>query len=66
MPAAFDECVKAGGRVITQTLPEGRYLHICYDTAGQAHAGHVKKRKRDADHSDDLRTFSFHTIARRR
>lgn len=41
MPAAFDACVKAGGRVRTKQLEGGRYMHICFKD-GKSYAGHVK------------------------
>ena len=36
MPAAFDECVKSGGKIITVN-PKGRsevYIHVCYPKGG--------------------------------
>lgn len=44
MPAAFDMCVKNGGKVRTVTLPKGKYMHVCY-IHGHAHPGEVKKKK---------------------
>ena len=45
MPAAFDKCrSKRNSRIRTKTLSKGRYVHICYDSAG-AHPGHVKTKK---------------------
>lgn len=44
MPKAFEDCIKAGGKVRTKTLGKGRYLHICYK-GGKSYAGEVKKKK---------------------
>jgi len=45
MPAAFEKCVKAGGRVRTKKLSGGRYMRICFKN-GKSYAGEVKKRKK--------------------
>lgn len=46
MPAAFEKCVKAGGRVRTKKLSGGRYMHICF-LGKKSYAGevHTKKKK---------------------
>jgi len=44
MPEAFDKCQKDGGRIRTITLKGGRYMRICYDTAGKSHASEVKTK----------------------
>ena len=44
MPAAFENCIKQGGRVRTKTLSGGRYLHICFKN-GKSYAGEVKTGK---------------------
>lgn len=44
MPAAFEKCVKAGGRVRRKTLSDGRYINICYKD-GKSHAGEVHESK---------------------
>jgi len=44
MPQAFDDCVKSGGRVRTKTLPDGKYIRICFKD-GKSHAGEVKTKK---------------------
>lgn len=44
MPKAFENCVKAGGRVRTKQLSKGRYIHICFIN-GKSYAGHVKTKK---------------------
>ena len=45
MPEAFRACVAAGGRVRRKTLPEGKYMNICWDKDGNAHPGEVKEKK---------------------
>ena len=42
MPADFDRCVKAGGRVRTKVFKDGKYMHICFK-GGKSYAGYVKK-----------------------
>ena len=44
MPAAFNKCVKQGGRVRTKSMSGGKYLHLCFKN-GRSFAGYVKKRK---------------------
>lgn len=51
MPAAFDNCVKKGGRVRTVTGPNkryglkaGEYVHVCI-LAGNFYRGEVKKKE---------------------
>ena len=44
MPAAFEACVRKGGRVRTKSLSEGRYMHVCF-LKGKSYAGEVKKAK---------------------
>lgn len=45
MPAAFNKCVKSGGRVRTKKLSGGRYVHLCFQ-GGKSQAGEVKTRKK--------------------
>jgi putative hemolysin len=46
MPAAFEKCVREGGRVRTKKLKDGRYVHICYPPGGgPSEAGEVKKKQ---------------------
>ncbi|MHA2068233.1 MAG: hypothetical protein ACXABY_28055 [Candidatus Thorarchaeota archaeon] len=45
MPADFDRCVKAGGRVRTKTLGQGKYVRICF-LNGKSYSGHVKTKKK--------------------
>jgi len=43
MPAAFDKCVKEGGKVRTKDVGNGRYMHICFKD-GKDYPGEVKTR----------------------
>jgi hypothetical protein len=43
MPAAFEKCVKNGGKVRTKKLGGGKYMHICY-LNGKSYAGEVKTK----------------------
>jgi len=43
MPAGFEKCRAAGGRIRTKTLSGGRYLHICY-LDGKSFPGEVKTK----------------------
>lgn len=50
MPADYMRCVAAvksgkGGRVITKTLDDCRYMHLCKDASGKWHKGEVKRKK---------------------
>lgn len=47
MPKNFDDCVKAGGKVITKRLKHGRYMHICFDKEGKSYPGEIKKKKKN-------------------
>ena len=44
MPQDFENCVKAGGRVRTKTLKDGKYIRLCFKD-GKSHAGEVKQKK---------------------
>lgn len=44
MPKEFDDCVKRGGKVITKTIDDTKYMHICY-IDGKSHAGEVKMKQ---------------------
>lgn len=44
MPAAFTNCISRGGRVRTKSLPNGRYIKICF-LNGKSHAGEVHTKK---------------------
>ena len=55
MPAAFERCVKAGGRVRTKELGNGKYMHICF-MGGKSYAGYVKtKEKKSSKYSSALK-----------
>jgi len=43
MPADFDKCVSSGGRVRTKSLPNDKYVHVCFKD-GKSHAGYPKKK----------------------
>ena len=45
MPAGFDKCVREGGRVRTKKVGKNKFMHICWDKAGNSHAGEVKTKK---------------------
>lgn len=44
MPAAFENCVKKGGKVRTIKLKGDKYMHVCY-LNGKAYDGEVKTKK---------------------
>jgi len=46
MPKEFDDCVKSGGKVRTKNLKGNKFIRICYDKKGKAHAGEVMTRKK--------------------
>ena len=43
MPAAFEKCVKDGGKVRTKDLGKGKYMHICF-IGGKSYPGYVKTK----------------------
>lgn len=46
MPAAFNKCVKEGGRVRTKEVKGSKeYIHICFK-GGKSYAGETKKKKK--------------------
>jgi hypothetical protein len=66
MPAAFEKCVKDGGKVRTVTLPDNKYRHVC-TLNGKSYYGEVKKKKENSaiptalggvQGEGDLTTFS--------
>lgn len=58
MPAAFDKCVKDGGRVRTKDLGKGKYIHICFPKGGGGSiAGAVKTKQDRATHSPVGHTY---------
>ena len=46
MPAAFERCRKAGGRIRTKKLNDTQYMHICW-LGNKSYPGevHTKKKK---------------------
>lgn len=46
MPKEFDDCVKNGGKARTKNLKGNKFIRICYDKKGKAHAGEVMTRKK--------------------
>jgi len=44
MPAAFESCVHAHGRVRTVTPKSGTYIHVCFKD-GKSYAGEVHHKK---------------------
>jgi len=50
MPAAFEACIKGGGRVITKKLSGNRFIHICFPKGGgQSVAGEVKTAQKQSE-----------------
>lgn len=47
MPAAFDKCVRMGGKVRTKNLKDGKYVHFCF-LNGKSYMGEVKQSKKDS------------------
>lgn len=45
MPAKFTRAVRAGGKVITKSLPGGKYIHLVKGPGGKWIAGEVHKKK---------------------
>jgi hypothetical protein len=45
MPKAFEDCVRRGGTVRTETLSGGRYRKVCY-IGGRKYLGHIQTKKR--------------------
>ena len=48
MPKEFNDCVKAGGKVVTLPLSKGRYIHVCY-LNGKSYAGEVKQKEKQGN-----------------
>lgn len=46
MPKEFLDCVKNGGKVRTKSLPNDRYIKICY-LNGKSFSGEVHSKKND-------------------
>lgn len=45
MPKAFDNCVAAGGKVRTKTLPDGKYVRGCKQGGKKWIWGETKEKK---------------------
>jgi hypothetical protein len=43
MPEAFDKCVRAGGKVRTKSMSNGKYMHICF-LGNKSYAGEIKSK----------------------
>ena len=52
MPAAFDKCVKEGGRVETKTIDRDRHQKFCYKD-GKVYPGYVEKKNKIKNNSRD-------------
>lgn len=45
-PANFDRCEKGGGRIVTKTVNDTQYMHLCIpEGGGPSVAGEVKTRQ---------------------
>lgn len=44
MPKQFEACVKAGGRVRTKKLKDGKYIKLCFIN-GKSYPGEVHTKK---------------------
>lgn len=44
MPADFTKCEQEGGKMITKSLPDGKYIYLCKDKEGKWHKGEVKQK----------------------
>jgi hypothetical protein len=52
MPANFDACVKAGGKVRTKSIGKNQYIHICFPKGGgPSISGEVKTKQPNSTHS---------------
>jgi len=46
MPQDFTDCVKRGGRVVTQILKGNKYKKVCYDKSGKRYEGETRTKKK--------------------
>ena len=55
MPAAFDKCVKDGGKVRTVIInkKKGTYMHVCY-LNDKSYPGEVRTKKSKAEMAKEL------------
>ena len=57
-PQKFEDCEKAGGRIRTKTLSDGRYIHICFPKGGgPGIAGEVKEKLDTSKLKDALKKW---------
>ena len=60
MPEDFLACVRDGGRVRTKSLPDGKFMRICFDKSGKSHAGEIMTKKESDDELiDDISELTF-------
>ena len=46
MPAAFDRCVKNGGKIRTVSLGKDKYMHVCFPKGGGSSVSGEEKVKK--------------------
>ena len=56
MPAAFERCLRAGGKIRTKKLPDGSYMKICVrpggakgPKGGRTVGGEIHKKKKEKE-----------------
>jgi len=54
MPKDFTNCVKAGGKIITENLKGNRYRRVCFDKNGR-HEGEIKTKKKKSKSSRSIK-----------
>jgi hypothetical protein len=52
MPKEFDDCVKRGGKIHTETLANDKYQHVCV-IGGKFFYGEVKTKKKEEGKRDE-------------
>ena len=55
MPQDFLNCVKAGGKVVTKKLGNGKYIHLCKTKSGKWTRGHTKTKQGSNKYSGSLK-----------
>lgn len=45
MSTGFDKCIASGGKVISKSLGNGKYIHIC-TLNGISYHGEIKRRQK--------------------
>lgn len=48
MPASFEKCRRAGGKIRTKQLSGERYMHVCV-LKGKSYKGEVKTKKTESN-----------------